>query len=167
MTPNPASQPTTERATRRPAGHGSLRDVIEHPDFTEDIVLLRGETVGQDGTGFSRFEDPVRIQAVITAPDAREYGVSATGPQEGVEHLLLAMLDANITEDDRVLYDDGFGQQAYRVLETEPTKFAGDEFAWHTLSEDDRGDEYDPGDDSGETDDDSSGAGGGEDYLTR
>lgn len=150
----------------------TLRQVIEDPDFTVPVVHLPGETGGDDGTASLTLGDPRRIRVMIRRPEAVEYGVTETARVDGVEYLLCAMIDAGISVDDRVYYDNGLTRRAYRVLEPEVTEFDGDSFAWYQLAEDERGDPdegpVEPDDpDSPNVDDGVQDPGEGSDYIRR
>ena len=131
----------------------SLRSVYEDPDFTQPIQLLRGGATDSDNDGQAdyQFDDPVTMDVLITQPEASPFEIGVTGPDDHIMHTMCADLDRNITEEDRVIFDDGLGERAYRVAEPRPTKFDGDSFAWYKLYEDNRG-ETDSGGSSGDDD---------------
>lgn len=131
----------------------SLREVIEDPDFTSSVTVRHDQSADVDDDGHVEFQlsDPEPVEIVITTPEATPFEITREGQSDDTAYAAAAMLDAGLVDDDRVLWDDGFGETAYRAVEVEVTHFDGDRFAWYRLIEDSRGEP---------TNDDSSGDGG-------
>lgn len=120
----------------------SLRGVIEDPDFTQPVTVRHDESADTNDDGHVEFilSDPVTMEIVIVSPESTPFEILPTGQQDEIAFAACAMIDAGLGEDDRVIWDDGFGEDAYRAVEVEPTHFDGDKFAWYRLVEDGRGD---------------------------
>lgn len=123
----------------------SLRGVIEDPDFTQSVTVLHDESSDTDDDGHVEFQfsAPEAMELLIVTPESTPFSISKTGQEDETAFAACAMLDAGLQDDDRVLYDAGFGKEPYRAVEVEPTHFDGDDFAWYRLIEDGRGEPSD------------------------
>lgn len=131
----------------------SLRSVIEDPDFMSTVTVRHDQSADVDDDGHVEFQlsPPESMELLITSPESSPFEIGREGQIDETDHAACAMIDAGLEENDRVLWDDGFGEQAFRAVEVKPTHFDGDEFAWYRLVEDARGEP---------ANDDSSGDGG-------
>lgn len=131
----------------------SLREVIEDPDFTSSVTVRHDQSADVDDDGHVEFQlsAPEPMEIVITTPESTPFEITREGQSDDTAFAACAMIDTGLKDDDRVLWDDGFGETAYRAVEVDPTHFDGDRFAWYRLIEDSRGEP---------TNDDSSGDGG-------
>lgn len=127
----------------------SLRGVIEDPDFTSSVTVRHDQSADVDDDGHVEFQlsDSETMEIVITTPESTPFEIGREGQSDGTAFAACAMIDAGLEEDDRVLWDDGFGEEPYRAVEVKPTHFDGDRFAWYRLIEDARGEPVN--DDSG------------------
>lgn len=131
----------------------SLRTVIENPDFTSAVTVRHDQSddVNDDGHIEFQLSAPESMELLIVSPESTPFEIAREGQVDDTAYAACAMIDAGLEDDDRVLWDDGFGEEPYRVVEVESTHFDGDKFAWYRLIEDSRGEPVN---------DDSSGDGG-------
>lgn len=139
----------------------SLRSVIEDPQFTEPVVhheLLHDA----DESGYERpeFGPDTEMEVQITSPDAEDFEITATGPDEDLSYVLTAMTDRGLSDGDRIWYDNGLALAPYRLTAPRTVRFDSGVFAKWALVEDERGegtgdtgDAPDDGTGSGETSD--------------
>ena len=114
----------------------SLRDVVSDPEFVEPAAHypLVDNTGGEPEFGDARM---VRLQ--FRSPDAVDFDVTATGQEDEVEYLVLAMRDSGLGEDDRLEYDNGLEVAQYRLVQPRTTTFDGESFVHWRAVEDTRG----------------------------
>ena len=118
----------------------SLRSVIEDPEFTETVTHYPlVATAGAGGHAEPEFGDGRTVTVQFRSPDAVDFEVGRTGQEDAVEYLVLAMLDAGLDEDDRLVYDNGLVERQYRLVEPRTTTFDGDSFVHWAAEEDMRG----------------------------
>lgn len=119
----------------------SFRSIYEDPDFTQPVQHRAGGSRDSDNDGRAEydFSAPVTFRALIDTPEASPFEITEVGTDTDVKHAMACDLDKNVTEDDRITFDDGLGTQHYRVTQPRPITFDGDRFAWYLLLEDKRG----------------------------
>ncbi|WP_198667864.1 hypothetical protein [Saliphagus sp. LR7] len=145
-----------------PTTQSSFRGVLEDPDFTRPVTWRTGEAENDGGETVWHFGDEVETEFFVSQPDADDLEILPHRPDDDVHYVLGAMLDRGVTEDDRLILDDGVGENSpYRVEAPEVTDFDGDRFAWYALTPDSRGEGVVDGSDG-----DDGGDGGG-DYPVR
>ncbi|WP_330633717.1 hypothetical protein [Halocatena halophila] len=119
----------------------SLRSVIEDPDFTSDVTVRHDQSADSNDDGRVEFElsAPESMELLIVSPDPESFEIVQDGQVDDTDYLAYAMIDSGLGEDDRILWDDGFGETAYRAVEVEAVDFDGEQFARYRLIEDSRG----------------------------
>lgn len=147
---------------------GKVASVVEEPSVTRPVALQRGGPVESGETTYA-FDPPETLELFVTSASAEDREQLVTGTDETASYKVAAMPARNVTEGDRLWFDDGrpvratvggvpSGMNPYRVgVPQMAPMMDGETFAWLPLTEDARGDAS--GSDS--TDESGSGSGSG------